>query len=165
MSARLYWQVGNPEDADAVVAGTTPAVLPRRVRRLELTPALLGFYCVALILAGLLGFGLGRWAEGQNLLQAGVGRAVGLEVAAWRSADPELLAGSLAAAADPQWRRRQLRQLRRSAPAPHYSAELRSVRLRPDGLAAARVQVGGDGGLREEERLYAAADGGWYRLR
>jgi hypothetical protein len=163
MSARLDWQIGPAGDDDGVVLLPTPRVVPQRAaRRLVLTPRLLGFYLVALLAAGFVGFGLGRWSEGRSALRAGLERAIGLEVAAWRAADGGLMGATLDPLAPAGWRFAALQDFARRAPAPTYAVRLVSVRGDGGDHARATVEIRAGEGVELQDRTYRASGGGWY---
>ncbi len=133
-----------------------PAFPWRRVLVLLLLGALL------LGLAGLAGFGFGRYQRSTTAARADLQAAVDLETWAWQSGNRQLLTATI----DPQsridWRRELERQFDASG------KELRSVSLRTfrfidDTLVEAQVDAGDAHGIRQETRYYRLFQNQWRR--
>ena len=162
MSPRLEWHVGQGADEDVLVAVAPEAVVPRRGRRSVLTPQFLTLYLAALLCAGWVGFGLGRWSEARTALSVELDRQVAVESAAWRAADADLLASTLAPTAPAVWREAQLLALQRNAPL-DYQAEVESFEILGSDQAHVIVRVTTPTGQHDEVRLYRAVERTWYR--
>ncbi len=163
MSPRLDWRVGPDGGEDALIAARPEAVLPRRTRRrLALTPGFLSLYLAALLCAGWVGFGLGRWSESRAAVGAELARQMVVETAAWRGADADLLRSTLDPEAPAAWQQALVAALDAAGPV-DYAAEIAAFEVLGADRARATVQVTTADGRRMEERLYRAVAGTWYR--
>lgn len=163
MSARLEWRVGPDGSEDAGMAAQPETVLPRRSRRrLALTPRFVGLYLAALLCAGWVGFGIGRWSEARAVIGAELERQLGVESLAWQQADADLLRSTLDPEAPGQWRAALLATLAQESPSAYVARALSFEVQGPDQVRVT-VQLSTASGPRTEERLYRAVGRTWYR--
>lgn len=128
----------------------------RRIAALLLIGALL------LGLAGLAGFGFGRFQRSTTAARADLQAAVDLETWAWQSGNRQLLTSTIDLQSRIDWRRELERQFDASG------KELRSVNLQAfrfvdDTLVEAQVDVADAHGVRHETRYYRLVQNQWRR--
>jgi hypothetical protein len=163
MAPRLDWRVGPGDDAAPAVPGPTRVLPARTERRLVLTPLLVALYLLALVCAGGIGYGLGRWSQAHTAIEAEVRRQLALETLAWREADTALLAATLDPEADPGWHAAQVARLLEAGARPDYAAAVEAVSPIGPGLVRVTVRLGPEPHWRSEMRLYRALGTTWYR--
>jgi hypothetical protein len=153
LPTRLDWNVGaNEPDALELAAPDesppSPVAPPWRPSLLTLAA-----YAGALVLAGILGFGLGRNSVSHAEITLGLETSLALEEMAWKEADLDLFLATLDPAADPKWRDREAQQFAANAPA---DVSLSLVSSEPSGedRMLARVRWTDPGGASTRSASY-----------
>lgn len=139
-----------------------PAHRPRAAFPWRRVAALLLVGALLLGLAGLAGFGFGRYQRSSTAARTDLQAAVDLETWAWQSGNRQLLASTLDLAGRADWRREIERQFDATG------KEIRSVNLRgfrfvDDNLVEAQVDVADALGTRQETRYYRLVQNQWRR--
>lgn len=124
---RLDWNLGadDPHGEALRLEDDVPDLTTAPARTWRPSAGALLLYTFALVVAGFLGFRLGRYSVAEAEVTQGIETALAIEGIAWKNADLDLYLSTLDPNAEPGWLDRETRAFAQSAPADYRASVLR----------------------------------------